>query len=300
MSKIIPYLWFDKEAEQAVSFYVSIFKNSTFGDVARYGPEAAKASGQAEGSVMLVEFELEGQPFVALNGGPIFKFSPTVSFFVSNSSADEIDRMWARLMAGGTVVMELGTYPFGEKYGWLVDKYGVSWQFYLEDRPQKIAPALMFVGENRGRAEEAMKYYASLFKDSGITFMALYDKTMMGPEGKVAHAKFSLDGYELVAFDSHIQQDFAFTPAISLLINCRSQEEIDHFWEALSAGGHTEQCGWLADKYGLSWQVFPEEVGELLRDKDPRKTERVWKAMLDMTKMEIEVLKKAYGGDKAA
>ena len=300
MNKVIPYLWFDTQAEEAAKFYVSVFKNSRMGDVTRYGPEAATASGQPEGSVMLAEFELEGQQFAALNGGPEFKFSPAVSFFVSNGSAVEIDEMWKKLLAGGKVMMELGKYPFGEKYGWLVDKYGVSWQFYLEEREQKIAPALMFVGENQGKAEEAMKFYSSLFKNSGISFMALYDKTMEGPEGKVAHAKFTLDGYELVAFDSHIQMDYGITPAISLLINCRTQEEVDEFWARLSDGGSTEQCGWLRDKYGVSWQVVPTVLGELMRDKDAARTERVMKAMIGMTKLDIDALKRAYDGEAAA
>jgi len=290
MNKIIPYLWFDTQAEEAASFYVSVFRKSRMGDTVRYGKETAAASGQPEGSVMLVEFELGAQKFVALNGGPIFKFSPAVSFFVSNGSPEEIDELWGKLSAGGKTVMELGKYPFGEKYGWLEDKYGVSWQFYLEERPQKIAPALMFSGS----AEEAMNYYASIFENSGITFKALYDKTMEGPEGKVAHAKFTLDGYEFVAFDSHIPMDYTFTPAISLLINCTSQDEVDRFWEKLSAGGHTEQCGWLVDKYGLSWQVFPEILGKLLSDKDIKKTQRVMSAMLGMTKIDIKGLEEAY------
>lgn len=300
MNTIVPYLWFDTQAQEAADFYVSVFKNSKVGTVARYGAEASKASGQPEGSVMLVEFELEGQQFVALNGGPMFSFTPAISFLVSEGSAAEIDRMWARLMDGGTVVMELGKYPFGDKYGWLKDKYGVSWQFYLQERTQKIAPALMFVGENQGKAEEAMNYYASIFENSAITFKALYDKTMDGPEGEVAHATFMLDGYELVAFDSHIPTDYTFTPAISLLINCRTQDEVDEFWARLSAGGSTEQCGWLMDRYGLSWQVFPVELADLLSDKDPARVERVTKALMGMTKIEIDELKRAYDGEIAA
>jgi predicted 3-demethylubiquinone-9 3-methyltransferase (glyoxalase superfamily) len=295
MNKIIPYLWFDTQAEEAANFYVSVFGNSKITGVTRYSREAAKASGQPEGSVMLVEFELAGQQFVALNGGPIFTFSPAVSFFVSLGSADEIDGVWKKLLPGGTVRMELGKYPFGEKYGWIEDKHGVSWQLYLEDRPQKIAPALMFAGENQGRAEEAMSYYASLFENSGVTFKALYDKTMDGPEGQVAHATFTLDGYELVAFDTHIPMNFTITPAISFLVNCRTQKEIDEFWAGLSAGGHTEQCGWLVDKFGVSWQIFPEEAARLLRDKDAKKAGRVMAAMLTMTKIDIKGLEEAYG-----
>ncbi len=294
MEKIIPYLWFDTQAEEAVSFYVSAFGNSRMGGVSRYGEEAAEASGRQKGSAMIVEFELEGQQFVALNGGPVFTFSPAVSFFVSCGTTGEIDGLWKKLSPGGKALMDLGKYPFSEKYGWLIDRYGVSWQFFLGDRPQKIAPALMFTGKQRGKAEEAMNFYISLFKNSGITLMARYETGEPGPEGEVKHARFTLDGQEFIAFDSHVQNDFTFTPAVSLLVNCVTQEEVDTFWEKLSAGGEKGQCGWLTDRYGVSWQIVPTVLGELLRDIDPEKSERVMAAMLKMTKIDIEGLKKAY------
>ena len=158
MQKIAPFLWFDNQAEDAVKFYVSIFKNSKIGSITRYEEEAAKASGRPKGSVMTVAFELAGQEFVALNGGPLFKF----------------------------------------------------------------------------------------------------------------------------------------TEAISFVVNCETQEEVDHFWEKLSAGGQEVQCGWLKDRFGVSWQVVPTVLGEMLQDKDREKSKRVMAAMLKMKKINIEALKKAY------
>jgi predicted 3-demethylubiquinone-9 3-methyltransferase (glyoxalase superfamily) len=160
MQRITPFLWFDHQADEAAKFYVSIFKNSRIASIARYDEEAAQASGRPKGSVMTVAFELDGQEFVALNGGPLFKF----------------------------------------------------------------------------------------------------------------------------------------TEAISLVVNCETQEEVDHFWEKLSAGGQEVQCGWLKDRFGVSWQVVPIILSEMLQDKDPEKSKRVMAAMLKMKKMSIQALRKAYDG----
>jgi predicted 3-demethylubiquinone-9 3-methyltransferase (glyoxalase superfamily) len=159
MQKITPCLWFDNQAEEAVNFYASIFKNSKVGKVARYGEEGARVSGRPKGTVMTVTFELDGQEYMALNGGPHFKF----------------------------------------------------------------------------------------------------------------------------------------TEAISLVVNCKTQEEVDELWEKLSAGGEKGVCGWLKDKYGLSWQIGPTVLGEMMQDKDPEKTNRVMKAILQMGKLDIARLRQAYG-----
>ncbi|HZO86604.1 MAG TPA: VOC family protein [Verrucomicrobiae bacterium] len=158
MQKITPFLWFDNQAEEAAKFYTCIFKNSKITDIARYGEAGAKVSGRAKGSVMTVSFELDGQEFTALNGGPVFKF----------------------------------------------------------------------------------------------------------------------------------------TEAVSFVVNCKTQKEVDELWEKLSAGGEKSQCGWLKDKYGLSWQIVPTVLTEMLQDKDPGKSERVMQAMLKMQKLDIETLKQSY------
>jgi predicted 3-demethylubiquinone-9 3-methyltransferase (glyoxalase superfamily) len=160
MQKIAPFLWFDNQAEEAAKFYTSIFKNSKITDTALYGEAGAKVSGRAKGSVMTVSFELDGQEFTALNGGPLFKF----------------------------------------------------------------------------------------------------------------------------------------TEAVSFVVNCKTQKEVDELWEKLSAGGEKSQCGWLKDKYGLSWQIVPTILTEMLEDKDPKRSERVMQAMLKMAKLDIETLKHAYQG----
>lgn len=296
MQKITPFFWFNDNAEEAVNFYTSIFKNSKIGAIARYGAEGAEIGGRKEGSVMTVEFELEGQQFTALNGGPMFGFSPAVSFFVSCDTEEEIDTLWKKLSDGGMVMMEFQAYPFSKKYGWLNDKFGVSWQLNLAPYSQKITPCLMFVGDKAGKAEEAMKMYTGLFENSEIEMIARYEAGEHDVEGYVKHAKFSLDGNKFMAMDSSGPHKFSFTQAISFIIGCDTQKQVDTFWDKLGEGGEYQQCGWLQDKYGVVWQVIPTILGTLVSDPDPAKSQRVMHAMFQMVKLDIATLQKAYDG----
>lgn len=153
---------------------------------------------------------------------------------------------------------------------------------------QKITPFLWFDTQ----AEEAMNFYVSIFKNSKIGSVTRYGEGGPGPAGTVLTAAFELDGQEFVALNGGPQ--FKFSEAISFLVSCETQEEIDEFWEKLSAGGEESQCGWLKDKYGLSWQIVPPVLSEMLQDKDPEKAKRVMEAMLQMTKLDIPTLKQAY------
>ncbi len=290
MQKITSFLWFDNQAEQAVNFYTSIFKNSKVGTMARYG----EAGPGPVGTVMTASFQLAGQEFTALNGGPEFEFTPAVSFFVYCQTPEEINELWVKLSEGGTVLMELDTYPFSEKFGWLADKFGVSWQLNLNGLPQKIVPYLLFVGEQHGKAEQAVNFYTSLFKNSSISQLERFGAGEGEPEGTVKHATFLLDGQEFMAMESAMSHAFSFTPAISFYVDCKTQAEVDQLWDKLTEGGQEEPCGWLKDKYGVSWQIVPSLLIELLGDQDPVKSQRVMKAMLQMTKIDIEKLRIAY------
>jgi predicted 3-demethylubiquinone-9 3-methyltransferase (glyoxalase superfamily) len=293
---ITPFLWFNNQAEEAVNFYTSTFKNSQTKFVTHYGAEAANASGMPEGTVMTVGFQIEGQEFAAINGGPIFSITPAISFFVSCQTTQEIDALWEKLAKGGTVMMPLDKYPFSEKYGWIQDKYGVSWQLILQTSPaQKIAPCLLFTGPQFRKAEEAINFYISVFRNSSITHLEYY-KGGEGPEGAVVHSKFVLNGQEFVAMDAGLEHSFTFTPALSLVVNCDTQEEIDYYWDKLSEGGFEEaqQCGWLQDKFGVSWQVVPTELGELLSGSDQKRSARVMQSLLQMKKLDLNALRQAY------
>ena len=155
---------------------------------------------------------------------------------------------------------------------------------------KKITPFLWF----DNNAEEAMHFYVSIFKNSEVLSVTRYGEAGPGPSGSVMTATFQLDGLELIALNGG--PHFKFTEAISLSVNCETQEEVDELWEKLSEGGETGRCGWLKDKFGLSWQVNPRVLGELLGDKDPEKAKRVMAAMLQMDKIDIDTLRKAYEG----
>ena len=291
MEKITPHLWFDNNAGEAAKFYTSIFKNSKIKNL-------TKLHNTPSGTVEIFTVELMGQEFTLISAGPLFKFNPSVSFLVTCSTKEEVDALWKKLSQGGTVLIELGEYPFSEKYGWLQDKYGLSWQIvFMGDHmlKQRIIPTLMFVGKQLGKAEEAINYYASVFGNARVGDIFHYSKgEEPDKEGTVKHASFMLEGQEFAAMDSAREHNFGFNEAISLMVHCQTQKEIDYYWEKLSADPNAEQCGWLKDKYGLSWQIVPNLMDEMLKDNDTKKIARVTEAFLQMKKLDIAKLKKAY------
>lgn len=292
-------LWFDDQAEEAVRFYTSVFSNSSTGETTHYDEASAQASGQPLGSVLTMTFAVEGYEFMALNGGPMFKFTPSISFIVHCGSADKVDGLWAQLSDGGEALMPLDRYPFSERYGWVQDKYGVTWQLILTqgDVKQTIMPSLLFVGEVCGRAEEAINFYTSVFKGSRIGQIHRYGAGQEPEEeGTVMFADFEIEGQPFAAMDSAQDHQFNFNEAISFVVNCDTQEEIDHYWEELSSVPDAEQCGWLKDPFGVSWQIVPVQLPELLSDPDPEVSRRAMEAMLTMTKLDIEELEKAREG----
>ncbi len=301
MQTITPHLWFDKQAREAAELYVSVFPNSRIKNV-------TTLRGTPSGDCDLVSFELSGQPFMAISAGPLFKINPSVSFHVKCAAKEEVDAMWKRLSPGGQVLMPLDAYPFSERYGWLEDKYGVSWQVIYTGPTgikQRFAPMLLFVGNVCGKAEEAIKFYVSVFGNSpaGVKaetkadIVARYGKgAEPDQEGTVQYAHFWLLGQEFVAMDSAYEHKFAFNEAISFLVSCDTQEEIDYFWGKLSADPKAEQCGWLKDQYGLSWQITPTIMNEMLGGNDKEKMARVTQAFLKMKKFDIAALKRAAAG----
>ncbi len=293
MQKITPHLWFDKEAKEAAEFYVSIFPNSK---IMSTGALHDTPSGDTD----IVAFELLGLEFQAISAGPLFKFNPSVSFQVFCKTKEEVDRIWKKLSQGGEVLMELGAYPFSERYGWIQDRYGLSWQILYTENPyvkQKIAPMVMFVGRVCGKAEEAIQFWTSVFGEGKVNTIQRRGKgEEPDQEGTVRFADFSLFGQEFQAMDSAYEHKFQFNEAISFIVYCDTQQEIDRYWKKLSAVPEAEQCGWLKDQYGLSWQIVPAILNDLLQSGDYEKTARVTQAFLKMKKFDIAKLQAAYDG----
>ncbi len=293
MQKIIPHLWYDKEAKEAALFYVSLFERSKLlgSDVIEDTP-----SGDAE----IVHFELAGQPFEAISAGPYFKFNPSISLLVSLSSVEEVNAIGNALLDGGSALMLLGEYPFSKWYGWVQDRYGLSWQLMLSDNgphAQKITPNLLFSDKSCGKAEEAIRYYTDIFEDSKIGIISRYGEgEASSPKAKVNYVAFKLRGVDFSAMDNGFDVDFNFNEAFSLIVSCRDQKEIDYFWERLSAVPEAEQCGWVKDRFGVSWQIVPENMDEIFANGSTEEIRRVTEAFLKMKKFDLAALEKARLG----
>ena len=289
MQKIAPHLWFDTQAREAADLYTSVFPDSRIKTVTTLHDTPS-------GSVDLVSLEIAGYEFAFISAGPLFEFNPSISFLVACETKDEVDKIWHELSKDGKVLMELGAYPFSEHYGWLQDRYGVPWQLMFgAQAQQKITPTLMFTGAQAGRTEEAINFYTSVFDDSSVGMIMRYGGDQEPEkEGTINYAQFELEGQPFAAMDSARPHGFAFNEAISLLVHCDTQEEIDKYWERLSADPRAEQCGWLKDKFGVSWQVTPQAMETMLSSDDPKKIAAVTAAFLQMKKFDLRKLQEVY------
>lgn len=290
MQRIVPNFWFDHNAEEAVNFYLSVFPDSKINATLHYPntEEEGLADFQKDlaGKVLTIDFDISEYRFTAINADTTFKPNPSISYFYSCNSKEESDMVWKKLLDGGKALMELGEYPFSKYYGWIQDKYGFSWQLMLnnpegEKRP-KIVPSLMFTQARDGQAKDAMQFYTSVFKESEIgNNINYYPSDMPDKGGKISYADFRLFNQWFAVMDGGTDHDFSFSPAISLMVQCVDQEEIDYYWEKLSANPDFEQCGWLEDKYGVSWQITPKNIDELI------KLPGAYKRMMSMKKLDI-------------
>ena len=274
-NSIYPCLWFDGKAKEAASFYCSIFNNSKI----------------TTDSQMVVKFELEGKAIMGLNGGPMFKINPAISFFVTCQSNEEIESYWNKLIEGGEAMMALNNYPWAEKYGWLVDKFGMTWQLMLGALPangQKIIMSLLFVNEQFGKAREAIETYTVIFPDSQVDTLQMYEAGEGQPVGFLKFGHFSLNKEVFAAMDGPGDHQFKFNEGVSFVVECEKQEEIDYYWNKLTEGGKESRCGWLVDKFGVSWQIVPAIIASLMTD--PEKVPRVMQAVMKMKKLDIETL----------
>lgn len=291
LPQIRPHLWFDNQAREAAEFYVSTFPGSRV-------TASTVLPGTPSGDTEIVAFELFGQGFMAISAGPLFTFTPAISFFVNCSSEEEVDEYWAALSEGGSVMMPLDSYRFSPRYGWTSDRYGLSWQIGVMEEAvngQGITPMLLFTGDVAGKAEEAIEHYTSIFPDAKVPVLERWGDGH-GPErpGTVHYTEFILAGQRFRAMDTAAGHGFAFNEAVSLLIDCETQDEIDHYWAALSAVPEAEQCGWLKDRFGVSWQVAPALMDEMIADGSPEQVARVTEAFLKMKKLDIAALQRAY------
>ncbi len=297
---IVPHLWFDREAKQAAEFYCSVFPDS---QIEHIGQVRNTPSGDCD----LVWFRLGGQRFQAISAGPAFRFNPSVSFIVNFDPAtdrrarERLDATWDALAEGGQVLMPLDAYPFSPRYGWVQDRYGLSWQLILSDptgepRPF-IVPTLLFTGARSGQAEAAGAFWRSVFQDSAAGIIAPYPAGMEpNRQGSVMYSDFRLGDTWFAAMDSGLEHDFNFNEAVSFMVFCRDQPQIDRYWSALSAVPEAEACGWCKDRFGVSWQIVATEFDAMMRSGDQDRIDRLTQAFLPMKKLDIGELRQAYQG----
>lgn len=281
VTRITPNLWFPGNAGEAVEFYVDAFDADSAILHTEFYPETGLPAFQQQmaGELLTADFSLRGHKLTAINAGDEFRPNPAISFMLNfdpsyypdaEAARADLNALWEKLSDGGRVLMPLQQYPFSEHYGWAEDRYGVSWQLMLTDpageqRPF-LLPALMFGQTNQNRAAEAVDYWTKLFPDSRIGQQVHYpEPTGPATTDSVMFSDMMLYGQWFVATDSGVEQDFTFNEAVSFLIECDDQTEIDQYWEALSADPEAEQCGWCKDQFGVSWQIVPKNMNELMQ-----------------------------------
>ena len=284
-NKIYPCLWFNGQAKEAADLYTSIFPNSTI----------------TSESPVVVSFELNGQKFMGLNGGPQFKPNPSISFYVVCETEAEIDHLWEHLSKDGAALIPLNKYPWSEKYGWTKDRFGITWQISLDKARtmgQKITPSMLFTEGVHGKGNEAVDFYTSVFKDASVLVRVPYDagESNYATTGMLKFSNFTLNNQSFIIMDAGFPQNYTFNEGISLVVDCDGQEETDYYWDKLTEGGEESQCAWLKDKYGVSWQIVPRQLMQLMGDADREKGNRVMQAMLKMRKIIVADLEKAYRG----
>lgn len=301
---ITPHLWFDNNAKQAAEFYCSLFPRS---EISNETILHDTPSDTPSGDTDIVTFVLGGQPFMAMSAGPLFKFNPSLSFMVNfdpsrdPDARENLDKAWGMLSEGGKALMPLQEYPFSKRFGWIEDKYGLSWQLILtnpegEERPF-IIPALMFTGEKAGHAEDALNFYLSVFRHAKKGSMIRFPKGMQpDKEDTIQFADLMLEGTWFAVMDSAYPHGFDFNEAISFMVYCEDQKSIDYYWDKLSAVPEAEQCGWLKDKFGVSWQIVPTAMDKMMASGTGEQIDRVTQAFLPMKKLIIADLEKAYKG----
>jgi len=274
--RIMTCLWFNKQAKEAFTFYQSVFTDVQL----------------ISENPFTVNYTLAGKRFMHLNGGPEYKINPSISFYYNAENEAEIDRIWASLTEGGKVMMPLNTYPWSSKYGWVADRFGVNWQLMLDHvSADKVYPSMMFTGDNNGKAAEAIANYTSIFPDSKSITQSQYGEGGADVASHLNYAQFTLNNQSFGAMDSSHMHEFAFNEGVSHVVVVDTQDEIDTYWDQLTTGGSPGKCGWLKDKYGVSWQIVPSCLGKFMSN--PETAPKATYAFLQMSKFIIADLEKA-------
>lgn len=246
---IYPALWFDNQALEAFEFYCSVFPNCM---ILEHNQTVVKAS-------------LSNQCFIGINGGPYFLPNPAISFTVICDSREEINALWQKLILGGASIIDLGHYSWNAYYGWVQDQFGYTWQLQLGNSgktQQRILPNLLFCGMHQNQCSQALQYYKKIFPEFQRHQLLRYPSGDL--EGKIQNSIFSLNHLKFIAKDSPHKHIFDFNESVSFVIPCKTQQEIDYYWNYFTEHGSESWCGWCKDVFGISWQVIPNNLAQIL------------------------------------
>lgn len=305
MDPIVPNIWHDRTAAEAAAFYTGAFRQARETTRSHYPAEGLPDFQKAfAGEVVGIDLEIHGRPLALINADDIFRPNPSAAFMLHFSPhiADDprayLDEVHDRLSVGATTLMPLDEYPFSPRYAWIEDRYGVSWQLFLSepDVPARpfLVPALMFCGPAQNRAAEAVATYTSLFLGSEVGTVATYpEQTGPATAGSYMYSDFRLGpGSDdprtdewLTAMDSGVEQPFTFTEGFSLMVKADGQEDLDRLWAVLSTDPSAEQCGWCRDEFGMSWQVVPRDLEDLMARPG------AYARLMEMKKIDIAALR---------
>ncbi len=293
MQKITPFLWFLGNAEEAINCYQETFVDFELVSLQEYPAEVPDLGGK----VMSAEFKIGGLMIDAFDAGEHDEMNPSISFFVE-TTRENADKYWEGLSKDGEVLMELQKYDWSEYYGWVQDRFGMTWQIAMREdgkEGEKVTPSFLFTNKNFGKAKAALEFYADLFPNSSVDEVVPFAESVNGVDTAIMWGSFTLADRVFYAMDSGmVEHDFGFNDAISLFVSCQDQEEVDKYWHAfLEAGGKESMCGWLKDQFGVSWQIIPTRLMELLQHPDAEKAQKANEAMLKMKKIEISQLEAA-------
>ena len=294
--RITPFLWFTGSAKAALCLYSEVFNSARIVHLDNWGsgspyPEHYLARGVVQ---------LPGVELLAMDAHQHHSLNSSISLFIEFPTRRGVQEAWNRLIDRGKVIMPLQVYPWSPLYGWLEDRYGVTWQIMLAEQMEnpspRVSPCLLFTGLNRGKAHEAIDFYTALFPNSGIC--RIENTNEVGGDSFVAHAAFTLGGESFMAMDATADTPATpFNDAFSFMVHCKDQMQIDYLWDGLIAqGGKAVQCGWLVDRFGVSWQIIPEALSRLIHESGDAERKRVSDALMGMVKLDVAELERAYRG----
>lgn len=283
MQTIIPHLWYDKEAKEAVAFYVELFS----GKIDWTYTITDTPSGDSD----LIQFQLGDMTLAAISAGPYFKLNESMSLMVNVASKDEVTRLYQALSEGGRILMPLGEYPFSPYYVWLEDRFGLSWQLSYApdlDKPYQFDICLLFSQEQVGLSQPMLDYYKDKLPQASVGQLSYYGEGEAAVEAATLnYAELLVAGQKLIVMDHGYGGEASFNEAFSLMVYVDSQDELNFYYDLLSAVPEAEMCGWVKDQFGISWQIVPRILMEAYDTASPEQIKAVNAAVMTMKRLDI-------------